>query len=213
MKIIKNKQADSISAYQTIVTLFSIILVFTFGSSEVLANDSIIITKVAVEDRILIEKHTIHEDKSLSDDFEYTIEDLNDSISHIKNTTERMYPYHSYHYPRYNDYFKYKEEIDKLQSITIYHFLSKGKESFLTKRYALSWIMILLRNNGDVIVTGLQTLVPLLTFCTPEEVVELFDKIGAYKFTAPIAPVSDYKDGYLLTGKGISYPEDLEECQ
>ena len=210
MKIIKNKQADSISAYQTIVTLFSIILVFTFGSSEVFADDSIIITKVAVEDRILIEKHTIREDKSQSDAFEYTIADLNDSISHIKNTIERMYPYH---YPHYNNYFKYKEEIDKLQSITIYHFLSKGKDSFLIKSHAWCWIMILLRNNGDVIVTGFETLVPLLTFCTPEEVVELFDKIGAYKFTAPIAPVSEYKDGYLLTGKGISYPEDLEESQ
>lgn len=203
--------SDNIHPHRVVITWLSIVLLFIAGTMTAFAEDKdIIIRKSVVGKRVLIEEHVIEYKY-----YKYSIADLNDSISHIRNTTERMY-YNLPHYtgPRYNDYMKYRDDINRVKSITLYYFLSKGKDAFLKKKNTLNWVSILLRNNGDVVVSDFTAMVSLLTFCTPEEIVGLFDEIGAYKFAAPIVPESDYKDGYLLTGKGICYPEyDKEDYQ
>lgn len=202
--------SDNIHPRLMVMAWLSIVLLSIAGTSTAFAEKKSIITKSVVGERVLIEEHVIW-DKEW-EFYKYSIEDLNDSISRIKSITERMYSdLMQYTGPHYNDYMKYREDINRLPSIIIYYFLSKDKDAFLKKRHSLSKISILLRNNGDVIVTDFRTMVPLLTFCTPEEVIGLFDKVGEYKFAAPIAPEKEYKDGYLLTGKFIDYPKYGEE--
>ena len=168
------------------VTIYLVVMNFFFLHG-VYAEDTSNRTKVVkYSGRSITERHPYD---SL---YMYSIADLKEKIADIKkakmpfdevtNTTE----------PKWNDYLLFNKE-NKEHAQLIKSYFSGNKKGLSPGKFIIS-CSYLLNDDGSTICKQINTTESLFDMYSPKEILDIFDKIGTYKYKTPV--VSSPDKGY-----------------
>ena len=172
--------------FNVIIYLAVMNFFFTQGVySEVISGNTKI---VKYENRSITERHP---SDSL---YMYSVADLKEKIAEIKkvkvpfdevtNTTE----------PKWNDYLLFnKENKEHAQLIKSYF---SGNEKGLSPGKFIISCSYMLNDDGSTICKQINTTESLFDMYSPKEILDIFDKIGTYKYKTPV--VSSPDKGYYI---------------
>ena len=172
--------------FNVIIYLAVMNIFFTQGVySEVISGNTKI---VKYENRSITERHP---SDSL---YMYSVADLKEKIAEIKmvkvpfdevtNTTE----------PKWNDYLLFnKENKEHAQLIKSYF---SGNEKGLSPGKFIISCSYMLNDDGSTICKQINTTESLFDMYSPKEILDIFDKIGTYKYKTPV--VSSPDKGYYI---------------
>lgn|SRR5574344_492135 len=151
--------------------------------SEVISGNT---KTVKYESRSIIEKHP---SDSL---YMYSVADLKEKIAKIKKVKMPFDYSTNSSYPMWNDYLLFNKECNEYVQLIKNYFSKYEKE--LLPRKSLIFCSYLLNDDGSTICKEITTKVSLFDMYSPKEILDIFDKIGTYKYKTPV--VSSPDKGY-----------------
>ena len=139
--------------------------------------------------RSIIERHCVSTDNNL---YIYSVADLNEKIEKIKKTKMPFDYYTNSAYPKWNDYLLFNKECKEYTQLVKSYF-SKNKKGISPTEILLSFY-VLLNDDGITICKQINSEVDLFNIFSTKEILDIFDKIGTYKYKTPV--VSSPSKGY-----------------
>jgi len=156
--------------------------------SKVISDETIIVKYM---DRNIIERHYVTTDNNL---YIYSVADLNEKIEKIKKAKMPFDYCTNSAYPKWNDYLLFNKECKEYVQLVRSYF-SKNKKGISPTEILLSFY-VMLNDDGSTICKQINSEVNLFDMFSTKEILDIFDKIGTYKFTTPV--VSSPSKGYCV---------------
>ena len=168
------------------VIIYLVVMNFFF-IQEVFAGDISNDTKVVeYSGRSITERHP---SDSL---YMYSVADLKEKIAEIKKVKVPFDYSTNSAYPMWNDYSLFDKECNEYVQLIKNYFSKYEKE--LLPRKSLIFCSYLLNDDGSTICKEITTKISLFDMYSPKEILDIFDKIGTYKYKTPV--VSSPDKGY-----------------
>lgn len=192
----QNMQLNVVKITITIL-LFVFVSLTCYGEEP---TDTIIVDTIVynVGNRSLIERHykEYFESQNRSNVIEYwtyNVVDIADSILEIQRKLKML---RVIYLPNV-DNMRLTESMSDFRKKIKEYLLEKDISKCMDVNYSYGHISLLICQNGSIIPRRITMYTSLVRFCTPAEIIELFDKIIQYRFTAPVISKIQ-EDGYII---------------
>ena len=175
--------------YKTFIVIINLVVMNFFFIQGVYSEDISENTKfVKYQGRSLVERH--YNDSS----YMYFVADLSKKISDVMKVKMPFDYSTNSAYPMWNDYFLHDKECNE-QVQLIKSCFSENKKGLSPEKLVIS-CSCLLNDDGSTICKQINTKASLLDMYSPKELLDIFDKIGTYKYKTPV--VSSPDKGYYI---------------
>jgi hypothetical protein len=179
MRINQSYKIFNVVIYLAVMNFFFIQGVY----SEVISGNTKI---VKYENRSITERHP---SDSL---YMYSVADLKEKITEIEKVKMPFNEVTNTTDPRWNDFLLFNKECKEYIQLVKSYFLKNEKG--LSPTEIVSSFNSLLNDDGSTICKRIKTKVSLFDMYSPKEILDIFDKIGTYKYKTPV--VSSPDKGY-----------------
>ena len=178
--------------YKTFIVIINLVVMNFFFIQGVYAEDISSDTMVVkYSGRSITERHYVTTDNNL---YIYSVADLNEKIEKIKKAKMPFDYCANSAYPKWNDYLLFNKECKEYVQLVRSYF-SKNKKGISPTEILLSFY-VMLNDDGSTICKQINSEVNLFDMFSTKEILDIFDKIGTYKFTTPV--VSSPSKGYCV---------------
>ena len=146
--------------------------------SKVISDETKIVKYM---NRSIIERHCVSTDNNL---YIYSVADLNEKIEKIKKTKMPFFYYTNSSYPMWYNYQYFNKEVKEYTQL-VKSYISNNKKGLLPQNIVYS-CKFFLNDDGCTICKKIIAKVSLFDVFSAKEILDLFDKIGTYKFATPV---------------------------
>ncbi len=116
--------------------------------------------------------------------YTYSVADLNEKIAEIKKIKMPFIFYTNSSYPMWYNYQYFNKEVKKYTQL-VKSYISNNKKGLLPQNIVFS-CNFLINDDGCTICKQINAKVSLFDVFSAKEILDLFDKIGTYKFATPV---------------------------
>ena len=143
--------------------------------AEDISNDTMV---VEYSGRSITERHPY------TNFYTYSVADLNEKIEKIKKTKMPFDYYTNSSYPMWYNYQYFNKEVKEYTQL-VKSYISNNKKGLLPQNIVYS-CKFFLNDDGCTICKKIIAKVSLFDVFSAKEILDLFDKIGTYKFATPV---------------------------
>jgi len=162
--------------------MMSFLLLTSFFVQEAYAgneiqNDTCLVN---ANGRVLVE---IHHSYEFGKYYHYSINDITAQIAEIKRT-KKSFDSEGIFYPAPNNYLMAKNELKRFHHLVDSLFMENNQQLTISEIKPRAYLLV--DNNGNVYCKDIQTLISLRDIFTSEQILNIFDTLCNFKFTAPV---------------------------